>query len=122
MVIPGEMLFEKLGITCTAPIPGHDIAALKRALRVCLKADGPTLLHVVTKKGKGYKPAEENPSKFHGIGPYDIATGEVKKGSSSAPKYTSVFSKAIVAEAERDHDIVAITAAMKDGTGLAAFS
>ena len=122
MVIPGEMLFEKLGITCTAPIPGHDIAALKRALRVCLKADGPTLLHVVTKKGKGYEPAEENPSKFHGIGPYDIATGEVKKGSSSAPKYTSVFSKAIVAEAERDHDIVAITAAMKDGTGLAAFS
>ena len=112
----------KLGITCTAPIPGHDIAALKRALRVCLEADGPTLLHVVTKKGKGYEPAEENPSKFHGIGPYDIATGEVKKGSSSAPKYTSVFSKAIVAEAERDHDIVAITAAMKDGTGLAAFS
>ncbi len=122
MVIPGEMLFEKLGIVCTAPIDGHDIAALKRTLRICLEADGPTLMHVVTKKGKGYAPAEKNPSKFHGIGPFDIATGEVKKSGSGAPKYTSVFSDAIVAEAAADEDIVAITAAMKDGTGLAAFA
>lgn len=122
MVIPGEMLFEKLGIVCTAPIDGHDIAALKRTLRVCLEAESPTLMHVVTKKGKGYVPAEENPSKFHGIGPYDIGSGEVKKSSSAAPKYTSVFGKAIVAEAALDEDIVAITAAMKDGTGLAEFA
>ncbi len=122
MVIPGEMLFEKLGIVCTAPIDGHDIAALKRTLRVCLEAEGPTLMHVVTKKGKGYAPAEENPSKFHGVGPYDIASGEVKKSASTAPKYTSVFGKAIVAEAALDEDIVAITAAMKDGTGLADFA
>lgn len=122
MVIPGEMLFEKLGIVCTAPIDGHDIAALKRTLRVCLEAESPTLMHVVTKKGKGYVPAEENPSKFHGIGPYDIGSGEVKKSSSAVPKYTSVFGKAIVAEAALDEDIVAITAAMKDGTGLAEFA
>lgn len=122
MVIPGEMLFEKLGIVCTAPIDGHDIAALKRTLRICLEADGPTLMHVVTKKGKGYAPAEKNPSKFHGIGPFDIETGEVKKSGSGAPKYTSVFGDAIVAEAAADEDIVAITAAMKDGTGLAAFA
>ena len=122
MVIPGEMLFEKLGITCTAPIPGHDIGMLKRTLKVCLEADGPTLMHVVTKKGKGYAPAEENPSKFHGVGPFDIETGEVKKGASTAPKYTNVFAKAIVEEAKADESIVAITAAMKDGTGLAQFA
>lgn len=122
MVIPQEMLFEKLGILCTAPIPGHDIAAIKDTLRVVLNAEVPVLMHVVTKKGAGYAPAERRPDVFHGVGPFDIATGEVKKGASTAPKYTSVFSDALLAEAEADEDIVAITAAMKDGTGLAAFA
>lgn len=122
MIIPDEMLFEQLGILCTAPIPGHDIAAIKRTLRVVLEADGPVLMHVVTKKGAGYAPAEARPDVFHGVGPFDIATGEVKKSASSAPKYTSVFGSALVAEARKDESIVAITAAMKDGTGLASFS
>lgn len=122
MIIPDEMLFEQLGILCTAPIPGHDISAIKRTLRVVLEADGPVLMHVVTKKGAGYAPAEAHPDVFHGVSPFDIATGEVKKSSSAAPKYTSVFGKALLAEAERDESIVAITAAMKDGTGLAPFA
>ena len=122
MVIPDEMLFEKLGIMCTAPVPGHDITALKHTLRTLLSADGPALMHVVTKKGAGYGPAERRPDVFHGVGPFDIATGEVKKSASAAPKYTNVFSDALVAEAQADSDIVAITAAMKDGTGLAEFS
>ena len=122
IVIPNEMLFEKLGLMCTAPVPGHDIAALRETLSAVLDSDVPVLVHVVTKKGAGYKPAEEHPDTFHGIGPFDIETGKVKASPSPRPKYTSVFSKAIVAEAEKDQDIVAITAAMKDGTGLKAFS
>lgn len=122
MIIPDEMLFEQLGLLCTAPIPGHDISALKHTLEVVLKADGPVLMHVVTKKGRGYAPAETHPDVFHGVGPFDIATGEVKKSPSVAPKYTNVFGEALVAEAERDKSIVAITAAMKDGTGLAPFA
>ncbi|MEF2651876.1 1-deoxy-D-xylulose-5-phosphate synthase [Slackia piriformis] len=122
MVIPGEMIFEKLGFLCTAPVPGHDIAALKHTLRVVLDAEVPVLMHVVTKKGMGYAPAEQRPDVFHGVGPFDLATGEVKKSSSSAPKYTSVFGKALVREAAANEDIVAITAAMKDGTGLNEFA
>lgn len=122
MVIPQEMLFEKLGILCTAPVPGHDITALKQMLRTVLDADAPVLMHVVTKKGAGYAPAEERPDVFHGVGPFDIQTGEVKKSAGAPPKYTNVFSDALMAEAERDENIVAITAAMKDGTGLAAFA
>lgn len=122
LIIPQEMIFEKLGLMCTAPIPGHDITALKRTLSVVLEADVPVLMHVVTKKGAGYPPAEARPDIFHGVGPFDIETGAVKKSGSGAPKYTNVFSQALVSEAEADQDIVAITAAMKDGTGLAAFS
>ncbi len=122
LIIPDEMLFEHLGLLCTPPIPGHDIVALKRTLRVMLEADAPVLMHVVTKKGAGYAPAEARPELYHGVSPFDIETGEVRKSSSTLPKYTSVFGKALVAEAERDPSIVAITAAMKDGTGLGAFS
>ncbi len=122
MIIPDEMLFEQLGLLCTASIPGHDIAALRRTLRVVLEADGPVLMHVVTKKGAGYPPAEAHPDVFHGVGSFDIATGEVKKGTSKAPTYMNVFGEALVAEAEHDESIVAITAAMKDGTGLAPFA
>ena len=122
-VIPHSMIFEQLGIVCTAPIDGHNIAQLRETLRAVLNADGPVLMHVVTRKGQGYMPAVRNPEKFHGIAPYNIATGEViKSGKPSAPKYTNVFGKALVAEAENNADIVAITAAMKGGTGLDEFA
>lgn len=121
-VIPRTMIFEQLGILCTAPIDGHDIVALKETLAMVLATDGPVLMHVVTKKGAGYGPAERDPETFHGVAPFDIATGEVKKKPSSAPSYTSVFGKALVEEARNNEDIVAITAAMQGGTGLDAFA
>lgn len=121
-VLPRTMIFEQLGILCTAPIDGHDIGALKETLGLVLAADAPVLMHVVTKKGAGYEPAVRNPEKFHGIAPYDIATGEVRKKPAAAPSYTSVFGKALAEEARADDRIVAITAAMKDGTGLADFA
>ncbi len=121
-VIPRSMIFEQLGILCTAPIDGHNIPLLRETLANVIDTDVPVLVHVVTKKGIGYGPAERSPEAFHGISPFDIATGEVKKKPAKAPTYTSVFSQALVAEAEKDEDIVAITAAMKDGTGLAEFA
>ena len=122
-VIPHSMIFEQLGIVCTAPVDGHNIAQLRETLRAVLAANGPVLMHVVTRKGEGYMPAVRNPEKFHGIGPYNIATGEViKSDKPSAPKYTNVFGSALVKEAETNQDIVAITAAMKGGTGLDAFA
>ncbi len=123
LLIPQAMIFEKFGILCTAPINGHDIAALRDTLRTLLPTDVPVLMHVVTKKGFGYEPAVRDPERFHGIGPYDVATGaSVKKAEPSAPTFTDAFGAAIVAEARRDPDIVAITAAMKGGTGLASFA
>lgn len=122
-VIPHSMIFEQLGIVCTAPVDGHNIAQLRETLRAVLAANGPVLMHVVTRKGEGYMPAVRNPEKFHGIGPYNIATGEViKSDKPSASKYTNVFGSALVKEAETNQDIVAITAAMKGGTGLDAFA
>ncbi|MEI2998515.1 MAG: 1-deoxy-D-xylulose-5-phosphate synthase [Senegalimassilia faecalis] len=122
-VIPHSMIFEQLGIVCTAPVDGHNIAQLRETLRAVLTANGPVLMHVVTRKGEGYMPAVRNPEKFHGIGPYNIATGEViKSDKPSAPKYTNVFGSALVKESETNQDIVAITAAMKGGTGLDAFA
>ena len=122
-VIPHSMIFEQLGIVCTAPVDGHNIAQLRETLRAVLAANGPVLMHVVTRKGEGYMPAVRNPEKFHGIGPYNIATGEViKSDKPSAPKYTNVFGSALVKESETNQDIVAITAAMKGGTGLDAFA
>lgn len=122
MVIPRSMIFEHLGILCTAPIDGHDIGLLKETLDNVFKANVPALVHVVTKKGAGYEPAEQSPERFHGIAPFDIGTGEVKKKQAKAPNYTSVFSDAIVSEAHKNKEIVAITAAMQDGTGLGRFS
>ncbi len=121
-VIRHSMMFEHLGITCTAPIDGHDIRELRETLEVVLKADGPVLVHVVTKKGIGYPPAQQNPELFHGVGPFDIKTGHVYPSSNTAPKFMNVFRDAIVDEAAHDPSIVAITAAMKDGTGLARFA
>ena len=122
-VLPqSSMMFEQLGILCTPPIDGHDITALKEMLNTALNADGPVLVHVVTKKGAGYKPAEDDPERFHGIGAYDIATGASLKKPVSAPAYTSVFGRALIKEAQADEKVVAITAAMKGGTGLDEFA
>lgn len=75
LVIPDSMLFEQLGIICTPPIDGHNIPAIKAAIKNAFAANAPVLVHVITKKGKGYAPAEQNPSKFHGVGPYDLESG-----------------------------------------------
>lgn len=122
-LLPQAMLFEQLGITCTPPINGHDFGELRRVLKTALAMDGPVLIHACTKKGEGYGPAERNPEVFHGVGPFDIATGEqVKKDSPAAPCFTEVFGKALVKEARQNPDIVALTAAMASGTGLSAFA
>ena len=119
LFIPG-MWFEDMGITYLGPIPGHNLPMLCKALKEAKKVEGPVLLHVMTTKGKGYEPAETAPDKFHGIGPFDIESGKVlakKEGDT----YTDVFGKVLCDEASRNPDIVAITAAMADGTGLARF-
>ena len=115
------MLFEQLGILCTPPIDGHDIGALRSILRTALDADGPVLVHVVTKKGAGYAPAEADPERFHGVGSYDIATGKPANRVPAPPKYTTVFGDALLREAKADGRIVAITAGMRSGTGLMPF-
>lgn len=117
-----SMIFEQLGILCTTPIDGHDIAAVRETVRMLLRTNGPAIMHVVTKKGHGYLPAERNPEGFHGPGAFDIESGKMKASSSTAPKYMNVFGDALVREGAANQDIVAITAAMKDGTGLSAFS
>ncbi|WP_251231776.1 1-deoxy-D-xylulose-5-phosphate synthase [Adlercreutzia aquisgranensis] len=122
MAIPRSMIFEQLGILCTAPIDGHNIGLLKETLAVALAADCPVLVHVVTKKGAGYAPAERDPETFHGIGPFDLDTGLAVKKPVAPPSYTSVFGQALVREAEADERIVAMTAAMKGGTGLKEFA
>ena len=116
------MVFEQLGITCMAPVDGHDIAALREALRNALASHGPTLVHVVTKKGSGYAPAERTPELFHGVGPFDASTGEVRPSASAAPSFTDVFGTTLLEEAMADDRIVAITAGMEGGTGLSSFA
>lgn len=118
-LFPG-LMFEEMGFTYVGPIDGHNVNQLINILAKVKSLKGPVLLHVVTKKGKGYKFAEEEPTKFHGIGPFDVETG--KPISLKKVTYTEVFSKAIVRLAKDDDKIVAITAAMPDGTGLKDFS
>ena len=122
VIIPDTMMFEKLGIVCSAPIDGHNIPLMKETISSVLSAQGPVLIHAVTKKGAGYAPAEANPTKFHGIAPFNVEDGELKASGCSAKTYTSVFGEAIVREAANNKDVVAITAAMSDGTGLEHFS
>ena len=117
---PG-MLFEAFDFDYVGPINGHKLDELIQTLENITHMDGPILMHVVTKKGKGYAPAEENPHIYHGVGPFDLETGEVKK-SSGPPSYTAVFGKTLAEMAEQDQRIVAITAAMLEGTGLKAFA
>ena len=119
LLVPG-MFFEDMGIKYLGPVDGHDLKALRRAFTEAKRVKGPVLVHVLTKKGKGYLPAEENPSRFHGTGPFDIQTGEpISKGGTDS--CTDVFSKVMLDLAKKDDRLVAITAAMEDGTGLAAF-
>ncbi|MDR3053208.1 MAG: 1-deoxy-D-xylulose-5-phosphate synthase [Coriobacteriales bacterium] len=120
LVVPG-MFFEDMGITYVGPIDGHNLLALQAALGATAKVKGPVLLHAVTQKGRGFAPAEQHPDVFHGVGSYDASTGELAVSGGFAPKFTSVFSAALVKEAAVNPNIVAITAAMEDGTGLHAF-
>lgn len=119
LFVPG-MLFENMGIAYFGPIDGHDIYAMIQAINRAKRMEGPVLLHVITKKGKGYPVAENNPEKFHGIDPFDLATGNLLK-SKKTDTYTEVFSKKLLELAKEDESIVGITAAMPSGTGLNAF-
>lgn len=119
LVIPG-MIFENLGIMYLGPVDGHDVNAMTRIIKQALGVRGPVIIHVITKKGKGYLPAEKNPSLFHGIGPFDLSTGRPLAKTGRAA-YTEIFSRVIVREAEKHDNLVAITAAMGIGTGLRRF-
>ncbi len=115
-------IFEELGFTYLGPIDGHDLPTLIEVMQAAKKIDGPVLVHVLTKKGKGYKPAEESPNKFHGTGPFEIATGKKITNPNAPITYTEVFGKALTELAHEDKDIIGITAAMPDGTGLSTFA
>jgi 1-deoxy-D-xylulose-5-phosphate synthase len=118
---PG-MLFQTFGFEYVGPIDGHNIELLIDTLEKVKRFDNAVLVHVLTTKGKGYRPAEENPSLFHGIGPFDRKTGKVLKGKGGAASYTAVFGAAMKKIAADDDRVVAITAAMPDGTGLTGFA
>lgn len=112
-------LFEELGFDYLGPVDGHDMAQLLSVLRAAhRRADGPTLIHVCTKKGHGYAPAEKAADKYHGVSKFDVSTGVQRKSPANAPSYTSVFGKALLGEAQADERVVAITAAMPSGTGV----
>ncbi len=118
LVIP-KMFFEDIGFRYLGPVDGHNIEELERMLKISKELDGPVLLHILTKKGKGYKIAEENPDKFHATGPFDIETGKSKKAKGD--DYSKIFGNKLVELAKNNEKIVAITASMKDGTGLGRF-
>ncbi len=119
----GGTLFEELGFSYIGPIDGHDLDQLLPVLRTARhRATGPMLIHVITKKGKGYAPAENARDKGHATGKFDVLTGVQAKAASNAPSYTKVFAQALIKEAEQDDKIVAVTAAMPDGTGLDLFA
>ena len=119
-LVPG-MLFEDMGITYLGPVDGHNVQEMIRVFKEAKRVQHAVLVHVITKKGKGYKPAEENPSRFHGVEPFDIKTGNPLK-KKEFPSYTDVFSEKICELAGKNKRIVALTAAMPDGTGLTKFA
>src|SRR5580704_10372715 len=121
MMLPGTM-FEELGFNYIGPVDGHDVNALVKTLQNVSKLHGPQLLHVVTRKGKGYAPAEADPIKWHGPGPFDPASGMIFKEASAGPTYSQIFGKWLCDMAERDPTIVGITPAMREGSGLVEFS
>ena len=121
-MVTGGTMFEELGFYYVGPIDGHNLEHLIPVLEnVRDMRNGPILVHVVTKKGKGYAPAEASPDKYHGVSKFNVLTGEQKKSNSKAPSYTQVFAEALIAEAKKDKRVVAITAAMPSGTGLDLF-
>ena len=119
LIVPG-MYFEEIGFRYLGPVDGHDILTMEELFSKAKELSGPTIIHVLTKKGKGYKYAEENPMKFHGVGPFNISSGELLAKSNLS--YSKVFGNKLVQLAKKDKSIVAITAAMKDGTGLTKFA
>ena len=119
LVIPG-MFFEDMGVTYLGPVDGHDIEGLIKVIEEAKRVKGAVLVHVITQKGKGYAPAEKHPARFHGAEPFDVATGVPVKKKTKA-NYTDIFSTVMVKLAARHPDVVAITAAMPDGTGLKRF-
>lgn len=119
LIIP-KMFFEDIGFRYLGPVDGHNIEELERMLKISKQLEGPVLIHVLTKKGKGYKIAEENPDKFHATSPFDIETGKPKKEKSK--DYSKVFGNKLIELAKKNRNIVAITASMKDGTGLRDFA
>ena len=121
MVLPGT-LFEEMGFNYIGPMDGHDVKALVNTLRNLQKLRGPQFLHVVTRKGKGYAPAEADPIKWHGPGPFDPASGMIFKEASTGPSYSQIFGKWLCDMAERDPSIVGITPAMREGSGLVEYS
>ena len=122
-VVTGGTLFNELGFYYLGPIDGHDVNNLVTILENVKnsKYDGPVLIHAITKKGKGYKPAEESGDKYHGVSKFNVLTGEQSKGKSKAPSYTKIFANTLIKHAENDTKIVAITGAMPSGTGLDLF-
>ena len=120
LLIPG-MLFEDMGIIYLGPVDGHDLKRLRRVLQEARRLDQAVLVHVLTQKGKGYGPAERNPARFHGVEPFDIETGK-PKAKKENPTYTDIFSRKLCQLAQERDDIVAVTAAMPDGTGLKKFA
>ena len=121
MITPGT-LFEEMGFRYVGPIDGHDFDHLLPTLTNCKELDGPMLLHVVTKKGLGFSPAEEDPETWHGLGPYNVETGIPHKSADCPPTYTQVFGNTLADMADHDDAIVAITAAMPAGTGISLFA
>jgi len=123
-ILTGGTLFEELGFYYVGPIDGHNLDHLLPVLRNVREAEesGPILLHVITKKGHGYAPAEASPDKYHGVSKFNVITGEQAKAPPGPPQYTRVFADALIAEAEADDRIVAVTAAMPTGTGLDRFA
>jgi len=122
-VVTGGTLFSQLGFYYVGPIDGHDVNNLVTILENVKnsKHEGPILIHAITKKGKGYKPAEESGDKYHGVSKFNVLTGEQSKGKSKGPSYTKVFANTLIKHAENDTKIVAITGAMPSGTGLDLF-
>ena len=119
IVVPG-MFFEDMGITYLGPVDGHNVGNILETLKDARRCKGPVIVHVLTKKGKGYEPAENHPARFHGTEPFDIETGLPSKQRSKS-NYTDVFSTVMVKQGERNDRVCAITAAMADGTGLKRF-
>ena len=119
LIIP-KMFFEDIGFTYLGPVDGHDIEQLENIMKLSKQVTGPVLIHVLTKKGKGYKIAEENPDRFHATAPFNIETGKTKKEKKA--DYSKVFGEKLIKLAENNKKIVAVTASMKDGTGLTKFA